>query len=163
MNASFPPFDNVSRSKFGEVFEPEAGCLCLTMTKLPRLDDLVRLTNVAGDDGDGVFDSDARDVCKHELADKLKSFVLFSTLSMKPTSTGNSEVGARWVGDHKVPITGLLQKSEDVRLDVVGIAIFGGEEVTRKSFMTEVPEGSPDNARKLTGNKHSHNQAGTLP
>lgn len=54
------PFDNIGRDQLRQIFEPQARRLGFTMTELPRLNDLIRFTNLAADDAHGVLQSDLR-------------------------------------------------------------------------------------------------------
>ena len=55
MHAGFATFHDVGGFQLREVLEPEAGGLCLSVPKLPRLDYLVWLADAAADDGYGVL------------------------------------------------------------------------------------------------------------
>ena len=46
MDLGFPAIDDVGWGEFGEVLKPEAGSFGFSMTELPRLDDLVRFSDL---------------------------------------------------------------------------------------------------------------------
>ena len=61
VNAWFPSIDDVCRLEMREIVEPKASCFRLTVSELPRLNDLVWLADIRRKIADGVLYADFRD------------------------------------------------------------------------------------------------------
>ena len=66
---------------------------------MPRLNDLGRFADAAGDDGDGVFEGDTFHGGIEEELDKGEGFRLLDLFVLEPAGAADGEVGARRVGD----------------------------------------------------------------
>ena len=94
MNASFTAFSDVRWREFWKVLQPKAGCLYLAVSKLPRLDNLIRLPDPAGNDAHGVLQSDPFDVAAKQFPDESQSFGLLLLLVLKPAGPTDRQVRA---------------------------------------------------------------------
>ena len=99
-----PPLDYIGRLEWRQALEPQASRFDLTMTELPRLDDLVGLTNLRGDDPYGIFNGDARNPARHQPADELECLGLLRFLLLEPSGTGYRQMRAGREGQHHVPV-----------------------------------------------------------
>ena len=82
MDTRMPPLDYIGRLEWRQALEPQASRFDLTMTELPRLDDLVGLTNLRGDDPYGIFNGDARNPARHQPADELEGNYIHDSLTV---------------------------------------------------------------------------------
>jgi len=71
VNPGFAPVNNIGRFERRQILEPQTGRFSLAVPKLPRLDNLIRLADLAANDADGVFDADSRDRRIHQQPDKI--------------------------------------------------------------------------------------------
>jgi hypothetical protein len=75
------------------------------MAELPRLDNLIRLSDFARNDRNWIFQGNSRDGRGQKHCDKIKRRLLSSVRSFgwKMTSTGNGKVSAWRMSDHEIP------------------------------------------------------------
>src|SRR3990167_6669001 len=154
VNPCGPTFHDVCGGEWREVLEPETGGLGFSVSELPRLDDLVGLADLGGDDGDGVFQGDGVDGGVEEDADELQGGGLFEALLLEPAGSGDGEVGTWRVGDHEVPAA--VENGAGIFLEVEGRIVLWGEEVAGPSIVAPVPEGAANDSGELTGYQHPH-------
>jgi hypothetical protein len=70
---------------------------------LPRLDDLVRLSDATGDDRNRVFNADPGNRCGHQQSNEVECFRLDVGLIGEPSGTTNGQMSAGRVRDHQIP------------------------------------------------------------
>lgn len=131
MNPSFPALHDVRRDELGKVLEPEARCLHLAMTELPRLDDLVGFPDLGADDRDRILDSHHRRMTAHQVAHKLQRPFLpsISYLGCEVTGSGDRQISAGRMGYDQIPELAVIVVSvaHAVALNVIGAVILAGE------------------------------------
>jgi hypothetical protein len=151
VNPSLAAFHNVRRDQLRKTLEPQAGSLGFPMPEHPRLDHLVRLTDTAGDDADGVLNGDLGDRSIHEVLNELEAFLLvlatiwvarvgssfrgrkvFVFRVIQPANASYSQVGAGRVSDHEVP--SIIDNVFDIPL-IVRAFDLGRQKVTTHGFV----------------------------
>jgi hypothetical protein len=123
------------------------------MPELPRLDDLVGLADVAGDDRDGVLDGDLFDGCIHEQAHEGEGLRLFLALLVEPPRPAHGEVSAWRVSDHQIPahVQHLAHVPAPVRP-----GLLAGQQVARHGIVTPFDKRIAHGGAVLAGNEHFH-------
>jgi hypothetical protein len=148
---SLTAFYDVRRDQLWETLEPQTGSLGFPMPEHPRLDHLVRLTDTAGDDADGVLNGDLGDRSIHEVLNELEAFLLvlapigvarvwssfrcrkvFVFRVIQPANASYSQVGAGRVSDHEVP--SIIDNVFDIPL-IVRAFDLGRQKVTTHGFV----------------------------
>lgn len=129
MNARLPAFNNFCRLEGGKVLEPEACGLRFAMTILPRLNDLIRLPDLARYDADRVLKRNVAHRRIQKALDKLKRAGLSSVcyFCSKMPSAGNREIGAGGVEAGESPV--IIQDFQQIALNVEWAAILSRENV----------------------------------
>ncbi|WP_417797331.1 hypothetical protein [Stutzerimonas nitrititolerans] len=89
MHSRLATVDDLGRYQERQVLEPEMSFLAFAMTEHPRLDDLVRFADLAGDNGLRVFECLERDRRSKQLTHKIQGALLatISDLLGKPAGT----------------------------------------------------------------------------
>lgn len=104
VNARRTSGHDVSRNKFGKVFEPQAGCLGFAVTGLPRLNYLVRLAETCGHDADWIFNRDMINrAVEHRHKEPYGGFLLGAAI-LEPSRSAGRQIGARRVSNEQIPV-----------------------------------------------------------
>ena len=90
MHLGFSTFNYLRWLQFGQVLEPQAGCLGFTVAKLPRLNDLLGGGDGAADDADRIFNAPPVDWCRHQQPHKVQSLGLLALLAVEMPAAGHS-------------------------------------------------------------------------
>jgi hypothetical protein len=120
------------------------------MAKLPRLDDLIRFPDLAGDDRNWIFEGDSGDGRGQKHCDEIKRRLLSSVrfFGWKMTSTGNGQVSAWRMSYHEIP--SVTYYVADVAA-VMRAGRIGRKQVTTHRIMTEAQERIPHGAGVFAG------------
>lgn len=143
----------MGRPQFRESLQPQAGCLALRMTELPRLDDLIRPANPRRDDRHRILQSNPRDGRSKKRPHKVQSFCLLALLSCEVPRPTHGQVCAWRMRHHEIPA--VTQNAQNVALDVPPER-FARQQVATPRLMPTRREGIAHGARELTGHKHPH-------
>ncbi len=146
---------DVRWAEWRQVLQPKAGRLTLGVSKLPRLQDLVRLPDAGGNAAYRVLECDPKHWRRQEKADKRQG-ILCQRLpfgpALVPMKPGRAKVGARRMGDHEVPR--FRQEITHVTL-TVWTGAFRWEQVARNRGVPSGEECIADNAGELASNEHA--------
>lgn len=149
----FPAVGDIRGSQPRQTLQPQAGCLGFAVPKHPRLDYLVRLADHAGNNTDGIFNTDPWNVRFHQQFNEIKSLFLLLFLFVKPASSTDREVGAWRVGNHQVPP--VIQDVSHVSLIVLPRR-FAWEEVARCCILSHLCKSVSYHTTKFTRYQYSH-------
>lgn len=104
MHALFPAFHDARRHQRRQAAQPETRCLRLAVPVLPRLHDAIRPAEVAGEDGNRVFDSHARHLAGVALHGEPERVRLFVAAILEPARAGDCQRGAWRVRNEQIPL-----------------------------------------------------------
>ena len=151
------PVDDVGGLELRQTLEPEAGRLGLTVTELPRLDDLVGLAPLGRHDAHRVLDGDLGDVSVGELHEEVDGLLLspVRALGCEPARSADSEVSAGWERNHHVPP---VVDDVEHRTLVVRARHIGREQVTGHGVVSHGPERIADCAAVFACNEYAHHR-----
>ena len=100
-----PPRNDVGRLKRGEILQPQARFLCLTVAMFPRLDILIRSPVLRTHDADRVLYGNPGDRRVHHFHEEVYRLLLSAVrpLLREPPGSRNGQVGAWGKGNHQIP------------------------------------------------------------
>lgn len=150
-----PWLHNGSRLEGRQVLQPKTGCLAGVVTKLPRLNGLVRLPDAAGNNRNGVLDGDAANWGIHQQTDKGQGILgqlRVAQASGSPVHATNGKVGAWRVCNHQVPM--LVEHITNIALVMVA-RLIAGQQVARPRFPTFCRKSIADSSRVFTGYQYA--------
>src|ERR1700730_1829545 len=102
------------------------------MPELPRLYDLVWLSNSTADNANGILHTDTWYRGIHKGLNKGQRLNLFLVPTLEPSSTTDGEVCARGVCNHKVPL--VVQYLSDISYNMLAGAL-ARQQITRRSIV----------------------------
>jgi len=153
MDSSLAAIDYVRRLQGRKVLQPQAGGLGFPVSKLPRLDDLVGLSDSAGDYADGVLDGNARDIRSHEVTNKVERKALLRFTLLEPACPTYSQESTGRMCDHGVPSG--MERAKHVAL-YMRPRFLSRQQVTRPRIVASGAEGVTHRSTELTRDKDFH-------
>jgi hypothetical protein len=129
MNPWLTPVNDIRRLEWWQRLKPETCFFGFTVPELPRLDDLVRLAYIAGNDRYGILQGDLWDWCIQQDPDKLERLLLPSIrpLLLEPPRPRHGQVLTRRMCNHHVPP--LIQDVAHIAAQVLLRDVIGWQQV----------------------------------
>lgn len=135
-----------------QVLEPQTGCLCFAVSKLPGLYYLVRFADSCGYDTYRVFYCYPVYGSHHHTSDEIKCIFLKQSFLLEPSSTTDTHMSTGYKENPHMPDT-LDELLAYVALNVERRAILGRQQVTAPGVKTSPSESLSDSSRELTANQ----------
>jgi hypothetical protein len=121
------------------------------MTKHPRLDNLIRFSNLRRDNGDRILKTDFVNRGIEKSLDEIKSPLLTAICNLSREMLGPryGQIGARGMGNHKVPT--LVDDTKDILFEM-GARRLSGQQVAGDRLVAPGEERIAHHTRVLTSN-----------
>jgi len=163
MHPRYSTRHNGCRPKGREPLQPQTRCLRFSMPILPRLEDLVWLSDLRGDDRDRVLQRNPWDRGVQQESDEVQGLRLFLPFEVEPAGPAHRQMGAGWMGNHQVPAH--PQHVPHVPFMVSRGAVLGRLVVSRQDLVPSRSEGSTHDSTELAGHQDAHGMGwlGSLP
>lgn len=142
------------RLKGRKVLQPQTGSLNLAVPKLPRLNDLIGLSEMTTDLTNWIFYAHPRNPAVHQLVDEAKRLQLLFFSTFPPARPARRQISTRRMSDHQIPFHFDEGKSENIAAKMKLAAVLGWEDIAGPSVMSSTSKCPPNYARELAGNKN---------
>ena len=151
------PLDNLRGREQRQVFHPQTSRLRFSVSELPRLDDLIWLSERRADPTNRVFNAHPWNGGVHQIKNEEQSIALLLLPILPPTRPASGQVCAWWVSYHQIPSRAAIvtQYAHNVCLKMI-TGGFAWEQIARPRIMPSVGKGVSNDTGKLASHQYSH-------
>jgi len=150
MHLGFAATDHMRWLQPWQILQPQACRFGFTVTKPPRLNDLLGGGNGSADNADRILDTPAVDRRSHQQPHEVERFCLLALLAMKVAAARYRQMRARRMGNHQIPA--IAEHIFDWLLQVPLRITFAWQQIATKSKMPAMPKSITDTSAVFAGN-----------
>lgn len=150
MHLGFAATDHMRWLQPWQILQPQACRFGFTVTKPPRLNDLLGGGNGSADNADRILDTPAVDRRSHQQPHEVERFCLLALLAMKVAAARYRQMRARRMGNHQIPT--IAKHLLDRLLQVPSRITFAWQQIAAPCVVAMAAECVTDTSAVFAGN-----------